>query len=161
VIERRRINLWAALAIAAVLAIHAPAAEAGPIAACCVCACGELSFPCIGLSSNCDTACAERGCDFEGASSCPGTVAGCDGDCQAICATETPTVTPTTTPTATPVPVGGSCTDTAQCAPPLICQNNICATTAPVRAISPMGLLFIVGALAALGVLALPRDRRL
>jgi hypothetical protein len=172
VIQRRRISLRAALAIAALIAIHASAAEAG-FNVCCVCDCGKFNRPCIGLSSDCEADCLDRKCEFDSASSCVGTVTGCDSDCQALCPTDTPTstptetptntptATPTITPTATPVPAGGSCMNTAQCAPGLTCQNNICRATAPAPATSPTGLLFILGALAAIGVLALRSDRRL
>ena len=153
VIQRRRISLRAALAIAALIAIHARAAEAG-FNVCCLCHCGKLLSVCIGLSFDCDADCLDRKCDFEGATSCVGgTLTGCDSNCQPICPTDTPistptqtptntpTATPTITPTATPVPAGGSCTDTAQCAPGLTCQNNICTATAPAPATSPTGLL--------------------
>src|SRR5262249_26766939 len=122
----------------------------------------------------CDAACLGQGCEFEGASACaPGSVTACDSNCNAICSTNTPTstptetptntptATPTNTPTATPVPAGGKCMDTAQCAPGLTCEDNICPPTAPVPASSPTVLLLILSALAAIGVLALRSDRQL
>ena len=150
--QRGRISLGVALAIAALIAIHSRAADAQE---CCLCDCGKFNFVCIGLSSDCAADCFQRSCNFENASSCPGGAADCDGSCQAVCATETPTSTPTQTPTATPVPPLGSCTETAQCAPGLACQNNICTALAPAPATSRTGLLVILGALAAIGVLAL------
>ena len=74
-------------------------------------------------------------------------------------ATVTPTLTPTATPTPTPVPVGGNCTDTAQCLSGLVCQDGVCVNLASAPASSPAGLLLAIGMLATVAGFALRRPR--
>lgn len=135
--------------------------------ACCRCNCGSDSGQCF-ESTDCTADCNDMDCDVESDFVCiNGTFGGCDTGCNPICATETPTNTPTgtptdtptATPTNTPVPQGGSCTDTAQCAPGLTCQHNICTDAAPAPASSPAGLLIGLGLLAAIAALAIGKRR--
>jgi hypothetical protein len=71
--------------------------------------------------------------------------------------TSTPTLTPTHTPTGTPVPDGGSCTETAQCEPLLVCTDGICQRAAPAPQLSPAGLGIALGLLVGTAALALRR----
>ncbi|MGH3580002.1 MAG: hypothetical protein ACRERC_00545 [Candidatus Binatia bacterium] len=97
-------------------------------------------------------------------------------------ATQTSSATATSSSTPTPVPVGGDCTDPAQCASGLFCTDGVCCTslcddplrrcnvppnvgictdvTAPAPTLSPAGVWMGIAALLATGVVAMRRRRR-
>ena len=150
--------------LAAVLLARVPAFAGGAAEACCQCNCSGNITQCV-TSFNCALLCFNMGCAVATENVCAvGVFAGCDSGCNAICnpppatPSQTPTATSTGTPTGTPVPNGGSCMDTAQCAPGLVCVNNICSPTgAP--ASSPRGLAIAAGLLALIAAFALRRRR--
>jgi MYXO-CTERM domain-containing protein len=164
--EYRRIHVLVAIALVfcGVLA-WSPIAKAQP--SCCECDCGVNNTVCIGVSTNCDADCADYDeCGVENDFVCVnGTFGGCEDGCNPIC--ETPTATPTATATQTstatatrtPVAIGGSCMDTAQCAPGLSCVNSIC-TPPGVPAVSPTGMVIAVGLLALIAAVAMRQRRR-
>jgi hypothetical protein len=70
----------------------------------------------------------------------------------------TPTVTPTGAPTSTRVPEGGSCMDTAECAPNLLCVGGVCTgTSITAPATSRLGLLIALGVLIVIAAGSLSR----
>ena len=158
------------LAIIAILGLATNQARAGgaPQNGCCACDCGVgMGVPpvCLGASADCEFECADfDDCQVASIQVCvDGSFGGCDVGCNPICATPTATAmassTATGTPTNTPVGMGGSCLTTADCAPGLSCENNVCAATgAP--ASSPAGLVVGAGLLAAIAALALRGQRQ-
>jgi hypothetical protein len=70
----------------------------------------------------------------------------------------TPTATPTMAPTSTRVPEGGSCMNTSQCAPALLCVDGVCtAPSVPAPATSRSGLLMALGVLVVIAAGSLHR----
>jgi hypothetical protein len=68
------------------------------------------------------------------------------------------TATPISTPTSTRVPQGGSCMNTSQCAPALLCIDGVCeAPSVPAPATSHWGLLVALGALVVIAAGSLRR----
>ena len=73
----------------------------------------------------------------------------------------TPTHTPTMTPGSTGVGAGGACAETAQCATPLLCINNVCtAPPAAVPVLTPRSFLILIPLLTAIAAIGLRRRLR-
>ena len=164
-----------ALLLTLVLLARSQAVAGTGTESCCACDCGGAPI-CLGATVDCAFECADFDeCDVASSQVCAvGVFAGCDSECGAICntpvptpsqtatatatatVTQTPSSTATVTQTSTPVAIGGACMDTAQCAPGLVCVNNICSPTgAP--ASSPRGLAIAAGLLALIAAFALRR----